>query len=337
MPSSVHVDVPTFRLSENHGDTFAVYVIDVSEGDESWSVVRRWNDIKEMMQDMHELHTKELRAAKIPKFEPHGWRWGPSALDPAFLNQRKAALQKLLKALVAEFGVSFARQAGPAPVRELLDQEVPEPGVRATMNGTAYADEIASPEPAAAPLSSPLELSPPAAAIAERKSVAEDGIGGTGGETEPTHSTGRPDGEGAGESAVEAAVDAVDAVANTQTAEPSAASGSLPAAAPEALPQLPAAPPATSALSATAPTAETQRRPPPPASMLDTVKTLPDEDDQFDDALEPEDDLDVAKTGAEQDADDNIGVAALVLWISVILVPFVALLAKELIGFHLIR
>eukprot|EP00316_Scyphosphaera_apsteinii_P013490 CAMPEP_0119319632 /NCGR_PEP_ID=MMETSP1333-20130426/49928_1 /TAXON_ID=418940 /ORGANISM="Scyphosphaera apsteinii, Strain RCC1455" /LENGTH=206 /DNA_ID=CAMNT_0007326095 /DNA_START=180 /DNA_END=797 /DNA_ORIENTATION=+ len=89
--------------------------------------MRRWNDLKLMMEELQREHSDKLSSACIPKFEAHAWRFGAAALESSFLDERALNMQNLLQALVTELGWPSA----PKPLQDLLRADG-EPGSQPT-------------------------------------------------------------------------------------------------------------------------------------------------------------------------------------------------------------
>eukprot|EP00966_Prymnesium_polylepis_P304654 7038753-Prymnesium_polylepis.1 len=129
----MQVDVPEATIEALNSKAFAAYRVVVTEGDDTWVLQRRWNDLRGMydaLQPALQALTPEDRAS-VPSFEAHSWRlWAPN-LDPSFLAQRCETMQSLLRVLVKLFEVSVDRQVGPAPLLEYLARGG-QPGTFAT-------------------------------------------------------------------------------------------------------------------------------------------------------------------------------------------------------------
>ncbi len=149
-PAAVRIE--SYQVCSDARRPYATYTLVVSQSNASWTLTRRWNDLRRAMDQLSAGdHAAQLAEMSLPvKFEPHGWRSSTAMLEPAFLEERAANMAALLNTLLAGFDVNFALKLGPPSLLELLSAEAnPQPGADSTPRGTPHASPA---KPADAPV-----------------------------------------------------------------------------------------------------------------------------------------------------------------------------------------
>ena len=100
--SPLVVVVPDHEVIESEagfGRRHAIYRIVCTEGAATWTIRRRWTELRITIDAMQQTHAAALKLA--PSFEAHPpfWRLGAAQLEPEFLSERAASMQSLLQAL----------------------------------------------------------------------------------------------------------------------------------------------------------------------------------------------------------------------------------------------
>ena len=97
-------------------DRYAVYQLHVSEGADSWLLLRRWSELRALERALAKQRPPGLAAApRLPR-----WLDLAGSLEAPFLVQRCGLLGSCLQGVLATCPVSMAAETGPAPLLGFL-------------------------------------------------------------------------------------------------------------------------------------------------------------------------------------------------------------------------
>jgi len=112
--ASVAVLGATVRAGAN--DRYAVYQLQVSEGERSWLLLRRWSEVRQLERQLTKL--RPAAVAPPPKL-PRSLDFAGS-LEAAFLAKRCAEISRYVDGLLASYALSLADGEGPEPLLRFL-------------------------------------------------------------------------------------------------------------------------------------------------------------------------------------------------------------------------
>ena len=106
MPS-IGIRVAGHEITKSGSDKFAVYIVEVTTDGKTYTLRRRWNDLRQCEEAMKKTHSKQL--GKLPKFEVHTWRslpalasGAPPCRHPKLSAEQRRAQQVYRDALCGE-------------------------------------------------------------------------------------------------------------------------------------------------------------------------------------------------------------------------------------------
>ena len=314
--AAITVRVAGHEVRKTPRQTYAAYELNVvSESGTEYTLWKRWNDLK--------LTEEALRKAcgasyprDLPKFEAHSWRMGTAALDDAFLNERAIMMQELLQAWLDAFETTSGQHVrleedppcGPEPLLAFLDSTEAEPSELMTPRGAPPSRDCAG--------ASSDELGASGVCLlgsASCGAAATDAATAVEGATEATAEAEQPT-----QQAVATDTPVIES-AGAQAAPPTACDGEASDAPRDDAKAVP--PPATAAA-----TAAVER-----ASEKTACEggALPPLNGGF---RPPAVTMSAASGGGGGDKGGGGGLAMMLLWGSLVLLPVIAVLAKEVFG-----
>ena len=110
---------------------FACYTLLVTtESGNTFTIHKRWNDLKQCEEALRKSNTEQQRLRGCPRVEAHSWKQLTGALSPDFLQERAEQMQTVLQAWLKTFDEMRLEEParGPAPLLAFLCRASPGPG-----------------------------------------------------------------------------------------------------------------------------------------------------------------------------------------------------------------